>query len=103
MLNSAKPGWAEKLHPSWIPVGFDLVNELPVFVRHFLERKEEGKENTWIIKPWNMARSKYIYVTDNLAMITKLAYTSPKVGHGSVFKTKNDIGLLSYCFLPFDK
>lgn len=79
VLNSAKPGWAHRLHPKWLPIGFDLVNELPVFVRHYLEREEAGEDNTWIIKPWNLARSKYTYVTDNLAMITKLAYTSPKV------------------------
>ena len=24
-LNSAKPGWAERLHPKWLPIGFDLV------------------------------------------------------------------------------
>ena len=78
-LNSDQEGWAAEIHPWWMPVGFDLVNELPVFVRHYLERQEAGQDNIWIIKPWNMARGKYIYVTSNLSMIVKLAYTSPKI------------------------
>ena len=79
LLNSVDENWAEKLHPDWMPISFDLVNELPVFVRHFLERQEKNLDNTWIIKPWNMARGRFIYVTDNLAMIVKLAYTFPKI------------------------
>jgi len=78
-LNSPSKTWAEDMHPQWCPVGFDLVNELPVFVRHFLEREEAGLDNSWIIKPWNLSRGRGTYVTSNLAMIVKLAYTSPKV------------------------
>ena len=78
-LNSMDPTWAEDIHSWWSPIGFDLVNELPVFVRCFLERQDKGLDNTWIIKPWNLSRGRYTYVTSNLAMIVKLAYTSPKV------------------------
>ena len=79
LLNSQSKTWANDLHPWWFPVGFDLVNELPVFVRNFLERERAGLDNSWIIKPWNLSRGRGTYVTSNLAMIVKLAYTSPKV------------------------
>lgn len=78
-LNSINPSWAEDLHSWWSPIGFDLVNELPVFVRCYLERQDAKLDNTWIIKPWNLSRGRYTYVTSNLAMIVKLAYTSPKI------------------------
>ena len=78
-LNSESKSWAEDMHPWWFPIGFDLVNELPVFVRNYLEREAAGLDNSWIVKPWNLSRGRGTYVTSNLAMIVKLAYTSPKV------------------------
>ena len=99
-LNGKEANWARDLHPWWCPIGFDLVNELPAFVRYFLEREEAGEDNSWIIKPWNEARGQNIYITTNLAMIVKLAYTTPKIVQKylerPVLFYRGDVGMVKF-------
>mmetsp|Transcript_5490 Transcript_5490/g.9309 ORF Transcript_5490/g.9309 Transcript_5490/m.9309 type:complete len:283 (+) Transcript_5490:1147-1995(+) len=45
---------------------YDLEIHLPVFVGSFLEKQKKGQENTWIVKPANLARSIDTWVTNNV-------------------------------------
>ena len=45
---------------------FILNDYLPSFVGRFHERRKQCLENSWIIKPINMARSMDMWVTNNL-------------------------------------
>jgi len=45
----------------------------------FKEREIEHKNNVWIIKPPNMARSMDMVVTNNLDAIIRLLETGPKL------------------------
>ena len=45
----------------------------------FKTREMLRKENTWIIKPPNMARSMDMVVTNNLDIIIRLLETGPKL------------------------
>jgi len=38
-----------------------------------------GEDNTWIIKPWNLARGMDTFILDKLAPIIRLGLASPKV------------------------
>lgn len=47
---------------------YDLETELPLFVGDFKKREKEGRDNLWILKPPNMARSMDMIITDNLPL-----------------------------------
>ncbi|XP_044263913.1 tubulin--tyrosine ligase-like protein 12 [Tribolium madens] len=61
----------------WFPVTYNLRTEIGNFVSYFQHRK--GQENFWIIKPYNLARSLDIHITDNLNYIMRLPATGPKI------------------------
>ncbi|XP_068745174.1 tubulin--tyrosine ligase-like protein 12 [Montipora capricornis] len=65
--------------PEWLPVTFNLNLELPLFLDHYLKRKNKGLDNHWICKPWNLARAIDSHVTANLNYILRLRETGPKV------------------------
>ncbi|XP_064397711.1 tubulin--tyrosine ligase-like protein 12 isoform X2 [Halichondria panicea] len=66
--------------PPWLPLTFNLLYELPRFVKCFTEKKKSGEEaNVWIVKPWNLGRGMGITVTDNLMEIIRLAQIGPKI------------------------
>lgn len=64
---------------SWMKQTFDLAWELPCFIGCFLEREKKGLDNTWIIKPTNLARSIDTWVTTNIDQIVRLMETGPKI------------------------
>lgn len=45
---------------------FVLNESLPAFVGRFQEKQKLAQENTWILKPTNMARSMDTWVSSNL-------------------------------------
>lgn len=58
---------------------FVLNDSLPAFVGRFQERQHQARDNTWILKPTNMARSMDTWVSTNLDHMLRLSETGPKI------------------------
>ncbi|XP_022084894.1 tubulin--tyrosine ligase-like protein 12 isoform X1 [Acanthaster planci] len=66
--------------PKWLPVTFDLWNNLPQFVSYFQQQEKKGAPNIWICKPFNLARGLDTTVASNLNQIIRQTETDvPKV------------------------
>uniref|UniRef100_A0A0N4ZQF4 SET domain-containing protein n=1 Tax=Parastrongyloides trichosuri TaxID=131310 RepID=A0A0N4ZQF4_PARTI len=65
--------------PLWLPITFNLNTELPQFYKYFKERQKNGLDNTFIIKPWNMARTLNMTISDNISFIIRQIETGPKI------------------------
>lgn len=64
---------------SCIKETYDLAWELPCFIGAFLDREKKGLDNTWIVKPTNLARSIDTWVVNNVDQIVRLMDTGPKI------------------------
>ncbi|MCL4127868.1 UNVERIFIED_CONTAM: hypothetical protein GTU68_035232 [Idotea baltica] len=64
---------------TWVLPSFCLKRELPQFVASFQRREKCGLDNTWIVKPWNLARGMDHTITNNLNHILRLPSTGPKI------------------------
>ncbi|RZC40657.1 TTL domain containing protein [Asbolus verrucosus] len=63
----------------WLPITYNLKTEISNFVSYFQHREAKGLENYWIVKPYNLARSLDIHITNNLNYIMRLPATGPKI------------------------
>ncbi|XP_055342847.1 tubulin--tyrosine ligase-like protein 12 [Paramacrobiotus metropolitanus] len=68
-----------QVSPQWLPATYNLDTDLPNFVAYFRAREERGLDNFWICKPWNLARSLDITISDELDCIVRLPETGPKL------------------------
>ena len=62
-----------------MPITYDLKLSLDTFLGEYFSQEKAHKQNYWIIKPPNMARSIDISVTNNLDCIIKLTETCPRL------------------------
>lgn len=66
-------------YPLWLPTTYNLKTELPQFVSYFQHREEQGLDNHWICKPWNLARGLDTHISKNLNFLVRLPFTGPKI------------------------
>lgn len=65
--------------PDWLQPTYNLETQLSQLVGDYCLRKREGRDNLWILKPWNMARTIDTTVTGDLPAIIRLMETGPKI------------------------
>lgn len=65
--------------PLWLPTTFNMKTELPNLVACYMQRREQGLDNHWICKPYNLARGLDTYITDNLDFLCRLPLSGPKI------------------------
>jgi tubulin--tyrosine ligase-like protein 12 len=65
--------------PGFFPATFNLNEELPAFVTYFQKREQLNLDNSFIIKPYNLARGLDTTVTSNLKYVIRVAETGPKL------------------------
>ena len=80
MLNS-KSFFIKQGHgaPQWLQPTYNLDTNLSELIGDYNVRKRDGRNNLWILKPWNMARTIDTTVTGNLTAIIRLMETGPKI------------------------
>lgn len=79
--------------PNWFQTTYNMETEMAAFIGDYFVREEEGRNNLWIMKPWNMARTIDTSITDYLPALIRLAETGPKicqkyVEHPALFQGK---------------
>lgn len=86
--------------PSWLPTTFNLSTELIQFVAYYQRREEQGLDNHWICKPWNLARGLDTHVTRDLFHILRLPATGPKIAQkyveNPVLFERADVGRVKF-------
>jgi tubulin--tyrosine ligase-like protein 12 len=86
----------------WLQKTYDLATQLDEFIGDYYNRENLQKDNHWIVKPPNMARSMDMIVTNNLDVVLRSLETGPKLAqkyiHRPLTIRKNKIDL-RYCVL----
>ncbi|XP_039144964.1 tubulin--tyrosine ligase-like protein 12 [Dioscorea cayenensis subsp. rotundata] len=75
---------AETIHkargsPEWLQPTYNLESQLSQLIGDFCKRHRERRDNLWILKPWNMARTIDTTVTGDISAIIRLMETGPKI------------------------
>lgn len=70
---------SDENEPEWLPTTFNMKTELAKFVSYFQQREDQGQDNHWIVKPWNLARGLDTTVSNDLSQILKQVFTGPKI------------------------
>ena len=86
--------------PEWLPTTYNLKTELEQFVSYYQYREEQGLDNHWIVKPWNLARGLDTHVTKSISHILKQVFTGPKIVqkylHNPVLFHRPEIGKVKF-------
>lgn len=71
----------QKAHgfPEWLQTTYNLEAQLSLLIGDYHLRKKGGRDNLWILKPWNMARTIDTTVTGDISAIIRLMETGPKI------------------------
>lgn len=64
---------------SWYQATYDMESQLAAFIGDYNSREKKGKDNLWIVKPWNMARSIDTSISSYLPALIRLVETGPKI------------------------
>lgn len=65
--------------PEWLQPTYNLETQLSELIGDYHVRDKEGRNNLWILKPWNMARTIDTTITGYLPAIIRLMETGPKI------------------------
>lgn len=65
--------------PEWLQPTYNLETHLSQLIGDYCVRRQDGMDNLWIMKPWNMARTIDTTVTGDLSAIIRLIETGPKI------------------------
>eukprot|EP01018_Ginkgo_biloba_P004957 Gb_30069 [translate_table: standard] len=65
--------------PDWFQTTYNLEAQLSELIGDYCIRVKEGRNNLWILKPWNMARTIDTTITGYLPAIIRLMETGPKI------------------------
>ena len=86
--------------PNWLPTTFNMKTELAKFVSYYQYRENQGLDNHWIVKPWNLARGLDTHVSKSLSHILKQVFTGPKIVqkylHDPVLFQRPEIGPVKF-------
>lgn len=55
----------------WLPISYHLNEEFSIFLGDYFQRRKEGRDNLWILKPVALTRSLNISITDDLGCIVR--------------------------------
>lgn len=66
-------------YPYWLPTTYNLEIELIEFISYFQNRCEKNLDNTWILKPFNLARGLDTHITNDLNCILQISRSGPKI------------------------
>eukprot|EP00249_Psilotum_nudum_P018481 c26826_g1_i1 orf=394-2997(-) len=65
--------------PVWFPTTYNMESDLASLIGDYSLREKEGRNNLWIVKPWNMARTIDTTITGHLPALIRLMETGPKI------------------------
>ncbi|KAF7729632.1 hypothetical protein EC973_004005 [Apophysomyces ossiformis] len=68
LANLIQRTWGQ---PTWLPTTYNIMSQLSECVGNYLDNEDEGKENLWILKPWNFARGLEIRISTSLPEIIR--------------------------------
>lgn len=71
--------WQARGSPEWLQPTYNLESQLSQLIGDFCKRHRERRDNLWILKPWNMARTIDTTVTGDISAIIRLMETGPKI------------------------
>lgn len=87
-------------YPLWLPTTYNMKTELPKLVANYMQRKKNNLDNTWICKPYNLARGLDTYISATLDFLCRLPLTGPKIAQkyieNPVLFDRPEVGMVKF-------